>query len=67
MRAIADRFGTESFDGKVLPSQSREMLRTRKPYTGATLGSPERPGTSAIPSRPDGAESVLTRASRHAI
>ncbi len=49
MRAIADRFGIESFEytninptihgsGKVLPSQSRGMLRTRKPYTGCNAG-----------------------------
>jgi molybdenum cofactor biosynthesis enzyme MoaA len=49
MKAIADRFGIESFEyanisptihggGEVLPSQSREMLRTRKPYTGCNAG-----------------------------
>jgi MoaA/NifB/PqqE/SkfB family radical SAM enzyme len=49
MRAIADRFGIESFEyanisptihggGEVLPSQSREMLRTRKPYAGCNAG-----------------------------
>jgi MoaA/NifB/PqqE/SkfB family radical SAM enzyme len=49
MRAIADRFGIEAFEytnisptihggGEVLPSQSREMLRTRKPYTGCNAG-----------------------------
>lgn len=46
---IAERFGIESFEyanisptihggGEVLPSQSREMLRTRKPYTGCNAG-----------------------------
>ncbi|HEY0933254.1 MAG TPA: radical SAM protein [Trebonia sp.] len=49
MRAIADRFGIESFEytnisptihggGEVLPSQSREMLRKRKPYAGCNAG-----------------------------
>jgi hypothetical protein len=49
MKAIADRFGIESFEytnisptihggGEVLPSQSREMLRTRKPYAGCNAG-----------------------------
>jgi hypothetical protein len=49
MKAIADRFGVESFEytnisptihggAEVLPSQSREMLRTRKPYTGCNAG-----------------------------
>jgi len=49
MKAIADRFGIESFEytnisptihggGEVLPSQSREMLRKRKPYTGCNAG-----------------------------
>lgn len=49
MKAIADRFGSESFEctnisptihggGEVLPSQSREMLRTRTPYTGCNAG-----------------------------
>ncbi len=49
MRAIADRFGIEAFEytnisptihggGEVLPSQSREMLRKRKPYTGCNAG-----------------------------
>ncbi len=49
MRAIADRFGIESFEytnisptihggDEVLPSQSREMPRTRKPYVGCNAG-----------------------------
>ncbi len=49
MRTIADRFGIEAFEytnisptihggGEVLPSQSREMLRTRKPYAGCNAG-----------------------------
>jgi hypothetical protein len=49
MRAIADRFGIPSFEyanisptiyggGEVLPSQSREMLRKRAPYTGCNAG-----------------------------
>jgi hypothetical protein len=49
MKAIADRFGIESFEytnisltihggGEVLPSQSREMLRRRKPYSGCNAG-----------------------------
>ena len=49
MKAIADRFGIPSFEftnisptihggGEVLPSQAREVLRTRKPYTGCNAG-----------------------------
>jgi len=49
MKAIADRYCIPSFEytnisptihgsGEVLPSQSREMLRTRKPYTGCNAG-----------------------------
>jgi molybdenum cofactor biosynthesis enzyme MoaA len=49
MRAIADRYGIPSFEytnisptihggGEVLPSQSREMLRKRAPYTGCNAG-----------------------------
>ncbi len=49
MKAIAGRFGIESFEftnisptihggGEVLPSQSREVLRTRTPYTGCNAG-----------------------------
>ena len=49
MKAIADRYGIPSFEytnisptirggGEVLPSQSREMLRKRKPYTGCNAG-----------------------------
>jgi len=49
MKAIADRYGIPSFEytnisptihggGEVLPSQSREMLRTREPYTGCNAG-----------------------------
>jgi hypothetical protein len=49
MRAIADRYGIESFEyanisptihggAEVLPSQSREMLRKRTPYTGCNAG-----------------------------
>jgi MoaA/NifB/PqqE/SkfB family radical SAM enzyme len=49
MRAIADRFGIPAFEftsisptihggGEVLPSQAREVLRTRKPYTGCNAG-----------------------------
>ena len=48
-RAIADRFGIKSFEytnirphhprrSEVLPSQSREMLRTRKPNAGCNAG-----------------------------
>jgi molybdenum cofactor biosynthesis enzyme MoaA len=49
MKAIADRYGIPSFEytnisptihggGEVLPSQSREMLRKRAPYTGCNAG-----------------------------
>jgi hypothetical protein len=49
MKAIADRYGIESFQyanisptihggAEVLPSQSREMLRKRTPYTGCNAG-----------------------------
>jgi len=49
MRAIADRYGIAAFEyanisptihggAEVLPSQSREMLRTRTPYTGCNAG-----------------------------
>ena len=49
MKAIADRYGIPSFEytnisptihggGEVLPSQSREMLRNRAPYTGCNAG-----------------------------
>src|SRR5450755_1306506 len=49
MRAIADRYDIPSFEytdisptihggGEVLPSQAREVLRTRKPYTGCNAG-----------------------------
>jgi uncharacterized Fe-S cluster-containing radical SAM superfamily protein len=49
MKAIADRFGIDSFEftnisptihggGEVLPSQSRQMLRHRRPYTGCGAG-----------------------------
>ena len=49
MKAISDRFGIESYEytnisptihggGEVLPSQSRDMLRTRKPYIGCNTG-----------------------------
>jgi MoaA/NifB/PqqE/SkfB family radical SAM enzyme len=49
MTAIADRYGIPSFEytnisptihggGEVLPSQAREMLRNRKPYTGCNAG-----------------------------
>jgi hypothetical protein len=49
MKVIADRYGIPSFEytnisptihggGEVLPSQSREMLRKRKPYTGCNAG-----------------------------
>jgi hypothetical protein len=49
MKAIADRYGIPAFEytnisptihdgGEVLPSQAREMLRTRKPYTGCNAG-----------------------------
>jgi molybdenum cofactor biosynthesis enzyme MoaA len=49
MKGIADRFGIPSFEyanisptihggGEVLPSQSREMLRKRAPYTGCNAG-----------------------------
>jgi len=49
MRAIAERFGIPAFEfthisptihggGQVLPSQAREVLRTRKPYTGCNAG-----------------------------
>ena len=49
MKAIADRYGIASFEytnisptihggGEVLPSQAREMLRKRKPYTGCNAG-----------------------------
>jgi MoaA/NifB/PqqE/SkfB family radical SAM enzyme len=49
MKAIADRYGIASFEyanisptihdgAEVLPSQSREMLRTRRPYTGCNAG-----------------------------
>jgi MoaA/NifB/PqqE/SkfB family radical SAM enzyme len=49
MRAIADRYGIPAFEytnisptihggGEVLPSQAREMLSKRKPYTGCNAG-----------------------------
>jgi MoaA/NifB/PqqE/SkfB family radical SAM enzyme len=49
MKAIADRYGILAFEytnisptihggGEVLPSQSREMLRKRKPYIGCNAG-----------------------------
>jgi MoaA/NifB/PqqE/SkfB family radical SAM enzyme len=49
MKAIADQFDIDSFEftnisptihggGEVLPSQSWEMLRTRRPYTGCNAG-----------------------------
>jgi molybdenum cofactor biosynthesis enzyme MoaA len=49
MKTIADRFGIDSFEfanisptihggGEVLPSQSRQMLRNRRPYTGCGAG-----------------------------
>jgi molybdenum cofactor biosynthesis enzyme MoaA len=49
MKAIAGRYGIPAFEyanisptihggGEVLPSQSREMLRTRTPYTGCNAG-----------------------------
>jgi MoaA/NifB/PqqE/SkfB family radical SAM enzyme len=49
MTAIADRYGIPSFEytnisptihggGEVLPSEAREMLRKRKPYTGCNAG-----------------------------
>ena len=49
MKAIADRYAIPSFEytdisptihggGEVLPSQAREVLRTRKPYTGCNAG-----------------------------
>jgi MoaA/NifB/PqqE/SkfB family radical SAM enzyme len=49
MKAIADRYGIPSFEftnisptiyggGEVLPSQAREVLRTRQPYTGCNAG-----------------------------
>ena len=49
MRAIADRYGIRANEftnisptihggGEVLPSQARELLRTREPYTGCNAG-----------------------------
>ena len=49
MKAIADRYGIPSFEftnisptihggGEVLASQAREVLRTRRPYTGCNAG-----------------------------
>jgi MoaA/NifB/PqqE/SkfB family radical SAM enzyme len=49
MKAIADRYGAQSFEftnisptihgtGEVLPSQSWEMLRAKRPYTGCNAG-----------------------------
>jgi MoaA/NifB/PqqE/SkfB family radical SAM enzyme len=49
MKAIAERFGIPAFEftnisptiyggGEVLPSQARQVLRTRRPYTGCNAG-----------------------------
>jgi hypothetical protein len=49
MKAIADRYGIESFEygnisptihgsAEVLPSQAREVLRKKTPYTGCNAG-----------------------------
>ena len=70
MKAIADRFGIESFEytnisptihgsGEVLPSQSREMLRTRKPYTGCNAGITE--GADGLRRLAAAADALLTR------